>query len=455
MKISFETPDKLNGLLTIVVEEQDYKEEVEKALKDYRKRANIPGFRPGQVPMGLLKRQVGTQVKMDAINKILGDNLQKYIIDNKIHMLGQPMASASQEAVELEKPAPYTFKFDIAIAPEFDIELTSKDTIEYYDIKVDDALIDKQIEMFASRSGHYDKVEEFDPEKRDMLKGDLRELDENGNTLEGGITVEGAVMMPQYIKVDDQKKLFDNCKLGDIITFNPRKAYPANDAEVASLLKIDNKDIGKHIGDFSYQITEITRYVNAENNKELWDSVYGPDANINDEATFRKTIAEGVSKQLERDSDYKFMIDVRAYAEKKVGKLQFPDALLKRIMLSNNEDKGAEFVEKNYEASIKQLTWHLIKEQLVATYEIKVEDKDVKEAAKESARIQFAQYGMIQVPEEYVDNYVEEMFKNKENVTAFVDRAVDLKLIEALKNVVKLDTKVVTLDEFNKIVEGK
>ena len=365
MKISFENPDKLNGLLTIVVEEQDYKEEVEKALKDYRKRANIPGFRPGQVPMGLLKRQVGTQVKMDAINKILGDNLQKYIIDNKIHMLGQPMASASQEAVELEKPAPYTFKFDIAIAPEFDIELTSKDTIDYYDIKVDDALIDKQIEMFASRSGHYDKVEEFDPEKRDMLKGDLRELDENGNTLEGGITVEGAVMMPQYIKVDDQKKLFDNCKLGDIITFNPRKAYPANDAEVASLLKIDNKDIGKHIGDFSYQITEITRYVNAENNKELWDSVYGPDANINDEATFRKTIAEGVSKQLERDSDYKFMIDVRAYAEKKVGKLQFPDALLKRIMLSNNEDKGAEFVEKNYEQSIKELEWHLIRDRIV------------------------------------------------------------------------------------------
>ena len=416
MKISFETPDKLNGLLTIVVEEQDYKEEVEKALKDYRKRANIPGFRPGQVPMGLLKRQVGTQVKMDAINKILGDNLQKYIIDNKIHMLGQPMASASQEAVELEKPAPYTFKFDIAIAPEFDIELTSKDTIEYYDIKVDDALIDKQIEMFASRSGHYDKVEEFDPEKRDMLKGDLRELDENGNTLEGGITVEGAVMMPQYIKVDDQKKLFDNCKLGDIITFNPRKAYPANDAEVASLLKIDNKDIGKHIGDFSYQITEITRYVNAENNKELWDSVYGPDANINDEATFRKTIAEGVSKQLERDSDYKFMIDVRAYAEKKVGKLLIRD----RIAQANN---------------------------------IKIEDADIRESAAQMARAQFAQYGMNNVPDEYIDKYVNDMLKNRKDIEPFVDAALDQKLSAVLKTIVKLKKKSVSLDEFNKLIE--
>ncbi|WP_273412493.1 trigger factor [Prevotella aurantiaca] len=452
MKISFENPDKLNGLLTIVVEEADYKEEVEKALKDYRKRANIPGFRPGQVPMGLLKRQVGPQVKMDAINKILGENLQKYIVDNKIHMLGQPMASETQEAVELEKPAPYTFKFDIAIAPEFDIELTNKDTIEYYDIKVDDKLIDQQIEMFASRAGHYDKAQEFDPEKRDMLKGDIRELDANGNTLEGGITVEGAVLMPQYIKVEDQKKLFDGCKLGDIITFNPRKAYPEGDAEISSLLKIDRKEVAEHIGDFSYQITEISRFVNAENNKELWDSVYGADANINDEAAFRAAIAEGVSKQLERDSDYKFMLDVRAYAEKKVGDLQFPDALLKRIMLSNNKDKGAEFVEQNYQPSINELKWHLVRDKIANANNIKVEDADVRESASQMARAQFAQYGMNNVPDEYVNNYVEEMMKKRENIDSFVEAALDRKLSVALKSVVKLKKKSVSLDEFNKLM---
>ena len=452
MKISFENPDKLNGLLTIVVEEQDYKEEVEKALKDYRKRANIPGFRPGQVPMGLLKRQVGPQVKMDAINKILGENLQKYIVDNKIHMLGQPMASETQEAVELEKPAPYTFKFDIAIAPEFDIELTNKDTIEYYDIKVDDKLIDQQIEMFASRAGHYDKAQEFDPEKRDMLKGDIRELDANGNTLEGGITVEGAVLMPQYIKVEDQKKLFDGCKLGDIITFNPRKAYPEGDAEISSLLKIDRKEVAEHTGDFSYQITEISRFVNAENNKELWDSVYGADANINDEAAFRAAIAEGVSKQLERDSDYKFMLDVRAYAEKKVGDLQFPDALLKRIMLSNNKDKGAEFVEQNYQPSINELKWHLVRDKIANANNIKVEDADVRESASQMARAQFAQYGMNNVPDEYVNNYVEEMMKKRENIDSFVEAALDRKLSVALKSVVKLKKKSVSLDEFNTLM---
>ena len=452
MKISFENPDKLNGLLTIVVEEADYKEEVEKALKDYRKRANIPGFRPGQVPMGLLKRQVGPQVKMDAINKILGENLQKYIVDNKIHMLGQPMASETQEAVELEKPAPYTFKFDIAVAPEFNIELTNKDTIDYYEIKVDDKLIDQQVEMFASRAGHYDKAEEFEPEKRDMLKGDIRELDANGNTLEGGITVEGAVMMPQYIKVDDQKKLFDGSKLGDIIIFNPRKAYPEGDAEIASLLKIDRKEVENHTGDFSYQITEISRFVNAENNKELWDSVYGAEANINDEAAFRAAIAEGISKQLERDSDYKFMQDLRAYADKKVGDLQFPDALLKRVMLANNEDKGAEFVEKNYEPSIKELKWHLVRDQIAKANNIQVEDADIRESAAQMARAQFAQYGMNNVPDEYVNNYVEEMMKKRENIDSFIEAALDRKLSVALKSVVKLKKKSVSLDEFNKLM---
>lgn len=452
MKISFENPDKLNGLLTIVVEEADYKEEVEKALKDYRKRANIPGFRPGQVPMGLLKRQVGPQVKMDAINKILGENLQKYIVDNKIHMLGQPMASETQEAVELEKPAPYTFKFDIAVAPEFNIELTNKDTIDYYEIKVDDKLIDQQVEMFANRAGHYDKAEEFEPEKRDMLKGDIRELDANGNTLEGGITVEGAVMMPQYIKVDDQKKLFDGSKLGDIITFNPRKAYPEGDAEIASLLKIDRKEVENHTGDFSYQITEISRFVNADNNKELWDSVYGAEANINDEAAFRAAIAEGISKQLERDSDYKFMQDLRAYADKKVGDLQFPDALLKRVMLANNEDKGAEFVEKNYEPSIKELKWNLVRDQIAKANNIQVEDADIRESAAQMARAQFAQYGMNNVPDEYVNNYVEEMMKKRENIDSFIEAALDRKLSVALKSVVKLKKKSVSLDEFNKLM---
>ena len=452
MKVSFENQDKVNGLMTIIVEESDYKEKVEKSLKDYRKQANIPGFRKGMAPMGLIKKQYGEYLKLDAINKVVGEELYKYIKDNKINMLGEPLPSAKQEAQDLEKEPPYTFYFDIAVAPELKVELTSKDKLPYYDIKVDDATVDKQVDIFASRTGQYVKAEEY--QKNDMLKGDLRELDEKGNTKEGGITLEAAVMMPEFIKVEDQRKLFDNAKLGDVIVCNPRKAYPDNDSEIAALLKIKREEVAQHEGDFSYQITEISRFEKAEVNQALFDQIYG-EGEVKSLEEFRTKIAEGIKEQTVTDCDYKFLLDVRSYLEGKVGKLTFPDEILKRVMLLNNKERGEEFVEKNYEASIQQLTWHLIKEQLVEANKVKIEDKDVREAAKETARIQFAQYGMIQVPEEYVDNYVTEMFKKKENVDAFVDRAIDLKLIEALKKVVTLETKEVTLDEFNKIVEGK
>lgn len=448
MNISFENPDKVNGLLTITVEEADYQASVEKTLKDYRKKANYPGFRPGMVPMGLIKKQFGTSAKMDAINKLIGEQIYKYMQDNKIQMLGEPLPSEKQEAQDLEKPAPYTFAFDIAVAPEFKIELNGHNKIDYYTITVDDALIDRQIDMFASRSGSYEKAESY--EDNDMLKGDLRELDEKGNTKEDGITVEAAAIMPNYIKNEAQKALFNGAKLGDIITINPSEAYES-EAEIASLLKVERDRVKDFKGNFSYQITDIQRYKKHPVDQELFDQMFGKDT-VKDEKAFREKIAEGLKAQLAVDADYKFILDVRAYCEKKVGQLQFPDALLKRIMLNNNKDKGEEFVEKNYEQSIKELSWHLIKEQLVAANEIKVEDADVLNAAKETARVQFAQYGMNNVPEEYVENYAKEILKKRENVDGLVDRAVDIKLTEALKKVVKLNEKEISLDDFNKMM---
>lgn len=452
MKISFENPDKVNGLLTLTVEEADYKENVEKTLKNYRKKANVPGFRPGMAPMGMIKRQFGTTVKVDEINKLLGEQIYKYVKDNNIQMLGEPLPSEKQEPVDMEKKAPYTFIFDIAVAPEFKAELTGDDTIDYYTITVDDKIVDQQIDMFASRAGHYDKVEDY--QANDMLKGDIRELDENGNTKEGGITVEGAVLMPEYIKVEDQKKLFDGAKLGDVITFNPKKAYPESDVEVASLLKLKKEDVADLTADFSYQITEISRYVKAEVNQELFDQVYGKDV-IKDEKDFREKIAEGLKAQFAVDSDFKFIQDVRKYLENKVGALTYPDALLKRIMLNNNKDKGEEFVEKNYEQSIKELTWHLIKEQLVKANGVKIEDADIEDTAKEAAKAQFAQYGMNNIPEEYIENYAKDMLKKKEYIDSFVDRSIDRKLTEILKNVVKLENKTATLEEFNKMMQAE
>lgn len=448
MNISFEIANKVNGLLTLTVEEADYQENVEKALKDFRKKANYPGFRPGMVPMGLIKKQYGASAKMDAINKLIGEQIYKYVQDNKIQMLGEPLQHEGQEPQDLEKPAPYTFQFDIAVAPEFSIELNGHNKIDHYTITIDDELIDRQVDMFASRLGSFESVDSY--EDNDMLKGDLRELDEKGNTKEGGLTVEAASVMPNYIKNEAQKALFNGAKKGDIITMNPREAYE-NNAELAAFLKVKEEELGNYTGNFSYQITDIQRYKKHAVDQELFDRTFG-EGEVKSEKAFRERIAEGLKEQLSVDADYKFIQDVRAYCEKKVGDLQFPDALLKRIMLNNNKERGEEFVEKNYANSLKELTWRLIKDQLVAAHNIKVDDKDVLEAAKETARVQFAQYGMNNVPDDYVENYAKEIMKKRENVDGLVDRASDIKLCEALKKVVKLNEKEISLEDFNKMM---
>ena len=453
MKISFDCADKINGLLTMTIEQADYQEKVEKTLKDYRKKAQVPGFRPGQVPMGLIKRQYGTAVKVDEVNKLLGEKLYEYIRENKIQMLGEPLPNTEKQIPQdFEKDADLTFVFDIAVAPEFEVSLTGRDKVDYYTITVDDKLIDQQVQMYASQAGEFVKAEVFSG--NDTLTGDLRQLDKKGNTIEGGITTESGMIMPAYIKEESQKKLFDGAKAGDIITFNPKKAYPDNDAEVAALLKVDKELVKDLDSDFSFQITEIRHYQPAEVNQALFDKVFGEGA-VSDEKAFREKIAEQLKAQLAGSSDYKFMLDVRAHLEKKVGKLEFPEALLKRVMLQNNQDKGAEFVEKNFEGSIQELKWHLIKEKIVTAHEIKVEEADIKNVAKEAIRAQFAQYGMSNVPDDVLENYAAEQLKKRENIDNFVDRAVDLKLTETLKTVVKLNEKSVTLDEFNKLMEGK
>ena len=454
MNISFENPDKINGVLKITIEKDDYQGEVDKTLKNYRKQANIPGFRQGQAPIGMIKRQFGMQVKMDVINKILGEKLNGYIIDNKIAMLGNPLPNEAQVEQDLEKDGPFEFIFDIAVAPEINIEINGNDEIDHYSIEVDDKLVDQQVDMFRSRAGHYDKVEEYDAAQNDMLKGDLRELDADGNAKEDGIVVEQAVLMPEYIKVEDQKSLFDGAKLGSVITFNPKKAYPESNAEIKSLLKISDEQAEGLTSDFTFLVTEISRFVKAEVNQELFDQVFG-EGNVNDEADFRQKVAESIKTQFSNDEEFKFMLDIRKYAEDKVGEVAFPDELLKRVMKSNNQDKDDKFIEDNYAASIKELKWSLIKNELMEANELKVEKEDVVKVVKDIARMQFAQYGMSNVPEEYLDNYVDKIMKEEKNLESYIERASDVKLAAALKKVVKLNEKTVSLDEFNKIMSEK
>ena len=454
MNISFENPDKINGVLKVTIEKDDYQGEVDKTLKNYRKQANIPGFRKGQAPMGMIKRQFGMQVKMDVINKMLGEKLNGYIIDNKIAMLGNPLPNAAQVEQDLEKDGPFEFVFDIAVAPEINVEINDKDTIDHYSIEVDDKLVDQQVDMFRSRSGHYDKVDSYDAAQNDMLKGDLRELDADGNAKEDGIVVEQAVLMPEYIKVEDQQKLFEGAKVGSVITFNPKKAYPENNAEIKSLLKISDEQAEALESDFTYLVTEVSRFIKADVNQELFDQVYG-EGNVKDEADFRQKVADSIKAQFANDEEFKFMLDLRKYAENKVGELTFPEELLKRIMKSNNPDKDDKFIEDNFAASVAELKWSLIKNELMKANNIKVDKDDVLKVCKDVARMQFAQYGMSNVPDEYLDNYVQQMMKDEKSFEPYVERASDVKLAEAIKKVVKLNEKTVTLDEFNKLMSEK
>ncbi|MBR4650642.1 MAG: trigger factor [Prevotella sp.] len=448
MNINFEKNQKASGVMTITVEEMDYQDNVRKQLNDYRKKANIPGFRPGQAPMGMIKRQIGAQVKVDAINRLVGEKLYEYVKENKINMLGEPMPHLGEEPVDLDKEAPYTLKFDIAVAPEIDIKLSKKNKIAYYNISVDDKMIDQQVDAYASRGGSYEKVEAY--EDNDMLKGDLRELNADGTTKEGGITVADAVMLPNYMKVDEQKALFQGCKVGDIITFNPKKAYPESDIEVSSLLKVTKEEAANITSDFSYQVTEISRYKKHDINQELFDQIFGKDA-VKDEKEFRQKISDQLKEQLDTNAEYRFLADVRGYVEKKLGKVEYDDELMKRIMLANNKDKDQKFVDDNYEGSVKELTWHLAKNQLLEQCEVKIEDADVKAVAKEMTKMQFAQYGMNNIPDEYIDQYAEEMLKKPEQVDQLVNQAADRKLMTALKDVVALDEKTISFEDFQKL----
>ncbi|MCR5044709.1 MAG: trigger factor [Bacteroidaceae bacterium] len=443
MNISVENIDKVNAVITAVVEPADYTEKYEKALKDAKKKMNMPGFRPGMVPVGLIKKQFGVSILAEEVNKILQDGLFGYIRENKINMLGEPLPTEENNNVELKEGESFTFKFDLAIAPEFEVSLTKKDKIDYYNVDVTDQMVANQVDMYRQRGGKYEKVDSY--EDNDMIKGVITELD-----VENPVTAENVVMLPKYFKDDDQKKLFDGVKTNDIVTFNPSVAYNNNEAELTSLLKVEKEDALNHKGEFNFQITEITRFVPGPLDQELFDTVF-PGGEVKTEADFRAKVKELIADQFKKDSDYKFLLDVRKHVTKKVGKLEFPEEKLKKILLANTGDQAK--VDAQFEKSIEELTWHLIKEKLVEQNEVKVDDEDVKNMAKEVTRMQFAQYGMLNIPDEYLENSVKEMLKKRETVDNLIDRCIEVKLGVAIKEKVTLKESTVSAEDFNKMFE--
>ena len=451
MEITLQNVSEVKGMLTVKLVKADYEPKVEKALKTFRQKANIPGFRPGMVPMGLIKKQYGSAVKAEEINKMLQEAVYSYLKENKVDMLGEPLPNEDQQKqLDFDTMDELEFLYDLALAPKFDATLTAEDTIPYYSIQISDEMVDNQVNMYTQRNGRYEKVEEY--ADNDMVKGLMCQLDENGNTVEGGIQAEDAVVLPKYMKNAAQTALFEGTKVGDVITINPREAYDGNEAELASLLKISKEEAANVNSNFSYQISEITRYVPGDLTQEIFDQVYGEGA-VNSEEEFRARVKEDLTKQFVPESDYKFLIDVREYVMNRIGELKFADDVLKRIMHINNPDKDDAYVDEHYANTIKELSWHLVKEQLVEKAGIKLEENDLLNQAKENVRAQFAQYGMTNVPEDMLTNYATEMLKKKESIEGLVNRAIETRLAAALKQEVTLDSKSVSLEEFNKMFE--
>ena len=449
MNITFEKTGNVTGVLTLNIEKADYEGNVKKGLQVAQKKVQMPGFRPGHVPAGMVKKMYGTQIKAEEVQKLISEKLYAYIQENNLDVLGEPIAHDDQ--VDIEKDDNFVLHFDLGLSPEMNVELSSNDTVDYYDINVTEEMVDAQVKRMAQQAGHPENVQSY--EERDILRGILAQLDENGQPVEGGIVVESASLMPTYFKNDEQKALFNGAKVNDILVINPSKAYEGNEAEVSSLLKVKKDEVAQYTGDFSFQVNEISRFVPAEINQEFFNAVFGEGA-VEGEEAFRAKVKEGIQSQHVLDSDYKFLLDLRAYCEAKVGEVEFPNEVLKKVMLNNNKEKGEAYVEEHFEASINELKWHLIKEKLVKANDIKLEQADVKAAAVEAARMQFAQYGMNNVPAEYLENYAEEMLKNKQQAQSLIERSIETKLVAALKNVLNLNHKAVSAEEFGKLFEN-
>lgn len=442
--------DNVNALLKVQVSKADYSEKVEKSLKDFRKKANMPGFRPGTVPVSLVKKMYGKSMLAEEINKLVSEALYNFIQENNLSILGEPLPAEDSTFPDFDNDEDFEFSFDIALAPELELSLSAKNKVKYYDIIVSQDMIDKQVSAYKSRFGKYtaaDKVEE-----KDVIKGELIELTANGSPKEGGVRVDSAVLSPAYMKdKKEQAKVVGLAKDAQF-TFNPSKAFDNNEAEIASLLQINKDNVKNCTSDFSFTIKEITRYAEGELNQELFDAAMGKDK-VKTEEEFVAKIKEALQQQLIADSDVKFSIDMKDLIVSQLADVKFPDLFLKKWLKISNPKLDEEAIEKDFPKMLEDLRWQLAKDKIGKENDLKLEQADIEAVAKKSALAQFAQYGMLNVPDEILEGYVKDMLKNKDAAKSVAERAIDDKIFEILKTKVSLVNTEISMEDFNKMFE--
>jgi len=399
------------------------------------------------VPIGLIKKMYGKAVQIDEINKLVTENIQKFLTDEKIEILGDPLPRTDdREKIDFDTQESFTFSFDLGLAPAFDIKLSNKNKVPYYEIAADEKMKNDYLENYTRRYGKFEKADLS--EAKDMLKGKIEALDADGNPVADGLRVDDTTLSIDIIKNEKIKKHFIGKAENDVIDFDLRKAFP-NDNEISGLLKKQKDEVKEINGDFRFTINEISRFYPADINQELFDRIYGEGV-VSSEEEFRKKIEEEITVNLKNESDYKLSLDLKKTALEKTD-FMLPEDFLKRWLLKVNEKTTEDQIEKEFGTFKQDLKWQLIRNKIARMYEVKITEEELRKEAENITRYQFRQYGLFYATDEQVTNYAKETLKREEDAKRIADKILEEKVISLLKGMVKLDAKRVSIEEFNKL----
>ncbi|MDR0691550.1 MAG: trigger factor [Prevotellaceae bacterium] len=443
MKISQHNTDDLTATITLNIEKADYEPHVKKSLNEYRRKADIKGFRPGMAPMSLIEKMYGKNALLDEVQKIILENLNKYIEENKLHLLGDPLPNEDErQKINWDAPGDMEFKFDIGIAPNVDLTFTDKDKIPYYKVTVTDGDRNGYTEHMRRKYGNMVDMEEAGED--DFIKATLTQ---------GEHIIEDGYISLKTIQDEALKKPFLGKKVGDEFDVDVKKTF-TNETDLAALLKVEKEELAKFEPEFHIKITEVKRFAPAELNQELYDILFGKDE-VKSEEEFNGKVNALLANEYAKESEYRFAIDAREEIVKKA-QLKLPESFLKRWMLYSNEGKlTAEQIDKDFNSFANDLRWQIICGYLTKTHELKVTEEDLLAHALKIARYQFSMYGIHNAPDEQLEHYAKSILANEKELKRIYEKAEEDKVMAYIKSVVTLDEKEITSEELQKLYETK
>ncbi len=452
MNVTSTNTDPVSMRLTVSVVESDYKDKVKEDLKKIGRTHQIPGFRKGHISTKDLERRFGKQVTSDVINQVVYEAVMKYIQDNKLNVLGQPMPVEVKE-LDLKNSTEFTFEYDLAVAPELDVEVDKNVHVPYYNIEVTDAMVDEQDKSFRKRFGAQVPGEEFEPDA--LVKGSIMQLNDDGSVKEGdgAIQVVSGILAPMYFTDKEEAAKFEGKKVGDKVVFNPRKATGGNVTELSSMLNIDKARVEEVQGDFEMAISEIIVVRPAELGEEFYTNVFGKDK-VHNEEEYRAAVKDLIASELAGNSDMIFRWSARKVYTDKYGDMQLPAELLKKWLMSRNDQLTEEKAAEEFAKMEPDLKWQLILDRIVEKLGVKVEKDDMLQFAKGLAARQFEQYGMLNIDDETITKYAENILADKNYVGRIGEQVSEVKTFQALKQAITLDEETVSLDRFKEIASN-